>query len=113
MQMMLSVVLAFALGALLGKLLLPVLYKLKFGQNIYELAPEAHKKKQGFQQRVSVQYVYVKMEATFFNVAIQQVYKVINLCGINCHDFFLLLFSCHPGAENRPPKKSMCSGRIT
>ncbi|MBR2156139.1 MAG: hypothetical protein IJ941_04310 [Clostridia bacterium] len=37
--MMLSVVLAFALGALLGKLLLPVLYKLKFGQNIYELAP--------------------------------------------------------------------------
>ena len=47
MQMMLSVVLAFALGALLGKLLLPVLYKLKFGQNIYELAPEAHKKKQG------------------------------------------------------------------
>ena len=47
MQMMASVVLAFALGAILGKLLLPVLYKLKFGQNIYELAPEAHKKKQG------------------------------------------------------------------
>ena len=46
-RMMLSVVLAFAVGALLGKLLLPVLYKLKFGQNIYELAPEAHKKKQG------------------------------------------------------------------
>ena len=47
MQMMPSVVLAFVLGAILGKLLLPVLYKLKFGQNIYELAPEAHKKKQG------------------------------------------------------------------
>ena len=46
-RMMLSVVLAFLVGALLGKLLLPVLYKLKFGQNIYELAPEAHKKKQG------------------------------------------------------------------
>jgi len=46
-RMMLSVVLAFMVGALLGKLLLPVLYKLKFGQNIYELAPEAHKKKQG------------------------------------------------------------------
>ena len=49
MQMMPSVVLAFVLGAILGKLLLPVLYKLKFGQNIYELAPEAHKKKQGTQ----------------------------------------------------------------
>ena len=46
-RMMLSVVLAFMISALLGKLLLPVLYKLKFGQNIYELAPEAHKKKQG------------------------------------------------------------------
>ena len=46
-RMMLSVVFAFLVGALLGKLLLPVLYKLKFGQNIYELAPEAHKKKQG------------------------------------------------------------------
>ena len=46
-RMMLSVVLAFLVGALLGKLLLPVLYKLKFGQNIYELAHEAHKKKQG------------------------------------------------------------------
>ena len=46
-RMMLSVVLAFLVGALLGKLLLPALYKLKFGQNIYELAPEAHKKKQG------------------------------------------------------------------
>ena len=28
-------------------LLLPMLIRLKFGQNIYELAPEAHKKKQG------------------------------------------------------------------
>ena len=46
-RMMLSVVLAFLVDALQGKLLLPVLYKLKFGQNIYELAPEAHKKKQG------------------------------------------------------------------
>ena len=46
-RMMLSVVLAVAVRTLLGRLLLPVLYRLKFGQNIYELAPEAHKKKQG------------------------------------------------------------------
>ena len=38
---------AFGLGALLGKFLLPLLHKLKFGQNIYELAPQAHQKKQG------------------------------------------------------------------
>lgn len=46
-RMMITLVLAFVLGAALGRLLLPVLHKLKFGQNIYELAPEAHKKKQG------------------------------------------------------------------
>ena len=46
-RMLLTLLLAFAVGCLLGKLLLPVLHKLKFGQNIYELAPEAHKKKQG------------------------------------------------------------------
>ena len=46
-RMIIALALAYVLGAILGKLLLPVLHKLKFGQNIYELAPEAHKKKQG------------------------------------------------------------------
>ena len=46
-RMMITAIMAYAIGVVLGKLLLPVLYKLKFGQNIYELAPEAHKKKQG------------------------------------------------------------------
>ncbi len=46
-RMMVTLLVAFAIGIVLGKLLLPVLHKLKFGQNIYELAPEAHKKKQG------------------------------------------------------------------
>ena len=46
-RMIIALVLAFGVGALLSRLLLPVLYKLKFGQNIYELAPEAHRKKQG------------------------------------------------------------------
>ena len=46
-RMMITVIVAFVLGAVIGKLLLPVLHKLKFGQNIYELASEAHKKKQG------------------------------------------------------------------
>ena len=46
-RMMITAILAYAIGVVLGKLLLPVLYKLKFGHNIYELAPDAHKKKQG------------------------------------------------------------------
>ena len=46
-RMMIAAILAYAVGIVLGKVLLPVLTRLKFGQNIYELAPEAHKKKQG------------------------------------------------------------------
>lgn len=46
-RMLYAVLLAFAIGAVLGKVMLNVLHKLNFGQNIYELAPEAHKKKQG------------------------------------------------------------------
>ncbi len=46
-RMMIALIAAYVFGAVLGKFLLPVLHKLKFGQNIYELAPEAHKKKQG------------------------------------------------------------------
>ena len=45
-RVMITLLIAFAVGIVLGKAMLPVLHKLKFGQNIYELAPEAHKKKQ-------------------------------------------------------------------
>lgn len=46
-RMMMTAILAYVIGVMLGKLLLPMLTRLKLGQNIYELAPEAHKKKQG------------------------------------------------------------------
>lgn len=46
-RMMVSLLIAFVLSVVLGRQMLPLLHKLKFGQNIYELAPEAHKKKQG------------------------------------------------------------------
>ena len=38
---------AFALAVLFGKLVMPWLIKLKFGQTIYDLGPQSHKKKQG------------------------------------------------------------------
>ena len=33
--MMITLLIAFAVGIVLGKVMLPVLHKLKFGQNIY------------------------------------------------------------------------------
>lgn len=46
-RMMATLLVAFIAGLVLNKLLLPVLTKLKFGQNVYELAPQSHQKKQG------------------------------------------------------------------
>ena len=45
--MILSAVAAFVFALALGPVVIPWLTKKKFGQNIYELAPESHKKKQG------------------------------------------------------------------
>ncbi len=46
-RMMFTLLFAFVVGLVLCRLLLPILHKLKFGQNVYELAPQTHQKKQG------------------------------------------------------------------
>ncbi len=42
-----TAVVAFLISTVLGKLLIPFLHKLKFGQTILEIGPDWHKKKQG------------------------------------------------------------------
>ena len=42
-----AIIAAFAVTAVIGPILIPWLKKLKFGQTIYDLGPESHKKKQG------------------------------------------------------------------
>jgi len=42
-----AAVCAFIISTLLGKVLIPFLHKLKFGQTILEIGPDWHKKKQG------------------------------------------------------------------
>lgn len=40
-------------------LLIPLLYRLKFGQNVYELAPESHQKKQGIPTMGGIAFIAV------------------------------------------------------
>lgn len=42
-----AAVVAFIISAVLGKILIPFLHRLKFGQTILEIGPDWHKKKQG------------------------------------------------------------------
>ncbi|KRU12077.1 mraY, phospho-N-acetylmuramoyl-pentapeptide-transferase [Clostridium pasteurianum DSM 525 = ATCC 6013] len=41
-----SVLVAFLISLLQGPILIPILHKLKFGQNIREEGPKSHRKKQ-------------------------------------------------------------------
>lgn len=51
--------LSLLLSLLLTKFFIPVLYQLKFGQPIYEEAPEAHRKKQGIPTMGGVVFILV------------------------------------------------------
>ena len=42
-----TVIAAFVMALVFGPILIPWLKKIKFGQTIYDLGPESHKKKQG------------------------------------------------------------------
>ena len=42
-----TVIAAFAMAIVFGPIIIPWLKKIKFGQTIYDLGPESHKKKQG------------------------------------------------------------------
>lgn len=47
MTLILITLIAFAVTALLGFVMIPFLHKLKFGQTILDIGPAWHKKKQG------------------------------------------------------------------
>ena len=42
-----TIIAAFAMSLVFGPIIVPWLKKLKFGQTIYDLGPQSHKKKQG------------------------------------------------------------------
>ena len=46
-ELLLALAASFALGAVLCPLLIPVLHRLKFGQQVRDDGPQAHLKKQG------------------------------------------------------------------
>lgn len=46
-RLVISVILAFLTAMALGPVVVPLLKRMKFGQTIYDLGPESHKKKQG------------------------------------------------------------------
>ena len=46
-RLILTIIISFLLAIVIGPIVIPWLKKMKFGQTIYDLGPESHKKKQG------------------------------------------------------------------
>ncbi len=53
-----AAVLAFVISYVLGKVLIPYLHKLKFGQTILEIGPDWHKKKQGTPTMGGIMFIF-------------------------------------------------------
>lgn len=64
--------LTFLLGMLAVYLLIPLLYKLRFGQNVYELAPESHQKKQGIPTMGGIAFIAVSTLVAFISLGFER-----------------------------------------
>ncbi len=65
-----TAIVAFLISCLLGKLLIPFLHKLKFGQTILEIGPDWHKKKQGTPTMGGIMFIVaiIVSTAVFYGV---------------------------------------------
>ena len=59
-----AAVIAFGVSALLGKILIPYLHKLKFGQTILDIGPDWHKNKQGTPTMGGIMFIVAILVST-------------------------------------------------
>ena len=67
-----AAVVAFLISTVLGRILIPFLHKLKFGQTILEIGPDWHKKKQGTPTMGGIMFIVAILVSTalFYGVKI-------------------------------------------
>ncbi len=67
---LITAVLAFGISAVLGKFLIPYLYKLKFGQTILDIGPSWHKEKQGTPTMGGIMFIVAIVISTILSVVL-------------------------------------------
>ena len=65
-------VVAFVLSAVIGKFLIPILHKLKYGQTILDIGPSWHKKKQGTPTMGGIMFIIGIVVATVIAIPCYQ-----------------------------------------
>ena len=71
-----AAVVAFGISAALGRLLIPYLHKLKFGQTILDIGPQWHKNKQGTPTMGGIMFII----GTLFSTAVT--FLICKLTGL-------------------------------
>lgn len=68
-------VIAFVVSVLLGKFLIPVLHKLKYGQTILDIGPNWHKKKEGTPTMGGIMFIVATVVSFFVAVILYYIFS--------------------------------------
>lgn len=90
-----SAVLSFAVTALLGKITIPFLHKLKYGQTILEIGPSWHKGKQGTPTMGGIMFIAGIIISTLISVPLY--YKLSELNGVQVYETSLMMTKIFAG----------------
>lgn len=87
--------LSFVLTAISGKILIPVLHKLKYGQTILEVGPSWHKSKQGTPTMGGITFIFGTILSTIICVPLY--YKISQLNGLEVYETPLMMIKIFGG----------------
>ena len=87
--------LSFVITAILGRILIPVLHKLKYGQTILEVGPSWHKNKQGTPAMGGIMFIIGIIISTV--VSIPLYYQISKLNGIEVCETPLMIIKIYAG----------------
>lgn len=90
-----SAFLSFIITALLGKIVIPFLHKLKYGQTILEIGPSWHKGKQGTPTMGGIMFIAGIVISTIISVPLY--YKISELSGIQVYETPLMITKIFAG----------------
>lgn len=90
-----AAVLAFLIAATVGKVLIPVLHKMKYGQTILDIGPSWHKKKEGTPTMGGIMFIVAIVISTAVALVLMAIFGKINEPGdyIFSREMFCVIIS--------------------
>ena len=90
-----AILISFLVTLFLGKILIPYLHKLKYGQKILEIGPSWHKSKEGTPTMGGITFIIGILIATA--VCVPGYYLLSDFCGVNVTETPLMMVKIFAG----------------